>query len=354
MHWCRRGGLTSHPTRRRREQIISGIYYYSVAITIEMRKLLRTILPFLSIALQFTYTFPFNIERRQVTDAPNSTQNDLDIVDPVAIQADSIPWYQLDPFQQDHIRFHCYLSMAAYGDYKNLCPSTFAVQGNEFEILQEFETNLGQKGFVARVPLMQKVVIVFKGYDSYTPLSWDPVQIDIGRPLAGCGQNCTAGRGVLDLYNSARLATDNWSLAKSAVNATGLKFSVTGHGIGGSVAQLAALDLGSGGWVHYAHSQAAPRSMSPAAAQILGKMFQGESGQHVIANNDFFPHIIPRSESFTRVSTAVWIFGNQTEWMRSCNYYPENKACLGNGTSIPDNYYYFTPMGQCGAANKGF
>ncbi|KAA1100776.1 hypothetical protein PGTUg99_026122 [Puccinia graminis f. sp. tritici] len=296
------------------------------------------------------------LKARQVTDATNQQLVDPAITDPKAIHADKIMWYTQDPDQQDHIRLHCYLSMAAYGDYRTLCPSTFAVEGNEFEVLQDFETAEGQKGFVARVPFMQKIVIVFRGYDSVVPLSWEVVPIDFGRPFPRCTAHnqCTTGRGILQLYNSARIATDNWAVAKQAVNATGLKFSVTGHGIGGSVAQLAALDLGTQGLVHYAHSQAAPRSMSPTAARILSEVFQGESGQHAVANHDYFPHMIPRSKDFVRVNSAVWIFGNRTEWMRNCHYYAENIACLGNGTSIQDNYYYFTPLGQCGSADKGF
>ncbi|KAH9441551.1 hypothetical protein Pst134EA_032885 [Puccinia striiformis f. sp. tritici] len=191
--------------------------------------------------------------------------------------------------------------MAAYGDYqKPMRPITFAVT-QRIEVLQDFETVEGQKGL----------------YSS-----------NLVRPT---------GSGILQLYNSARIATNNWELAKQAVNATGLKFSVTGHGIGGSVAQLAALDLEMDGFVHYAHSQAAPRSVSPTAAKLLSNIFQGESGQHAVANHDYFPHIIPRSKDFTRVGSAVWLFGNRTEWMKNCHYYPENIACLGNGTSIQDN-----------------
>ncbi|POW02317.1 hypothetical protein PSTT_11888 [Puccinia striiformis] len=239
------------------------------------------------------------LKPRQVTDATSQTLVDPAITDPKAIAADKIMWYTQDADQQDHIRLHwfvyffalltdCtfphtllflshYLRKAAYGDYRSLCPSTFAVDGNEFEVLQDFETVEGQKGFVARVPFMQKIVIVFRGYDSEVALPWDVVPIDFGRPLSHCtAQNsCTTGSGILQLYNSARIATNNWELAKQAVNATGLKFSVTGHGIGGSVAQLAALDLGMDGFVHYAHSQAAPRSVSPTAAKLLSNIFQG-------------------------------------------------------------------------------
>lgn len=297
-----------------------------------------------------------SLRARQVSDATSVQPVDPSITDPKAILADRIPWYTQDADQQDHIRLHCYLSMAAYGDYRTLCPATFAVQGNDFEVLEDFATAEGQTGYVARVPFMQKIVIVFRGYDSDVALSWEPATIDFGRPVGRCTatNGCTAGRGVLALYNSARIATDNWARAKQAVNATGLKFSVTGHGIGGAVAQLAALDLGIDGHVHYAHSQAAPRAVSRTAATLLSEIFQGEAGQHVVANHDYFPHIVPRTSGFVRVNSAVWVFGNRTEWMRVCHYYPENGACLGNGTSIADNYYYFTPMGQCGAADKGF
>lgn len=181
---------------------------------------------------------------------------------------------------------------AAYGDYRRLCPSTFAVQGKEFAVLEEFSTELGQTGYVARVDFMEKIVIVFRGYDPAHSeeggrLSWDVVPIDFGRPIRGCtaATNCTTGLGVLRLYNSARIATDNWRIAKQAVLDTGLKFSVTGHAIGGAVAQLAALDLGIDGFVHYAHSQ---------AASVLS-----------LSLSSFFPLLHPISSSPDSVYTVL-------------------------------------------------
>lgn len=77
--------------------------------------------------------------------------------------------------------------------------------------------------------------------------------------------------------------------------------------------------------------------MSGPTASLLAKIFQGESSQHVVANNDFFPHVFPLSTSFTRPSTSVYIFGNQTQFLQNCPYYSENLACLGNGTSFMDH-----------------
>lgn len=49
---------------------------------------------------------------------------------------------------------------ASYGDYATLCPPTFT-QG--FEVLSSFNTPSGGAGFTAKVPEMEKIVIVFQG-----------------------------------------------------------------------------------------------------------------------------------------------------------------------------------------------
>jgi alpha-beta hydrolase superfamily lysophospholipase len=45
-------------------------------------------------------------------------------------------------------------------------------------------------------------------------------------------------------FRLAKKASNNFKVAKDAVTSTGLKFSVTGHGVGGAVAALAALEMG--------------------------------------------------------------------------------------------------------------
>lgn len=139
--------------------------------------------------------------------------------------------------------------MSAYGDYKKLCPSTF-LKG--FTVLQEMNlagSPYGQSFYVAKIPEMQKIVIVFKG-NSLTGLDYTPVSIE---DLVGSCSGCKVAKGVRDLYLKAKTATNDWEVAKKAARDTGLLFSVTGHGIGGSVAALAALDLGARNLVHYSH-----------------------------------------------------------------------------------------------------
>ena len=65
------------------------------------------------------------------------------------------------PTQQDHARLHAYLSMSAYGDFRKTCPGTFP---KGFTVLQEFNVpvpgmNVGQSGYIAKVPDMEKVSI---------------------------------------------------------------------------------------------------------------------------------------------------------------------------------------------------
>lgn len=153
------------------------------------------------------------------------------------------------PAQQDHARFHAYLSMSAYGDYTTLCPKTF-LRG--FTVLQSFSVSgnpYGQAGYIAKIPEMQKIVIVFKG-NSLTGLNYTPVSIE--GLVSGCS-GCKVAKGVYDLYMLAKKATNDFAIAKQAVKDTGLLFSVTGHGVGGAVAALAGLDLGARGLVHYSH-----------------------------------------------------------------------------------------------------
>jgi alpha-beta hydrolase superfamily lysophospholipase len=69
----------------------------------------------------------------------------------------------------------------------------------------------------------------------------------------------------------AKKASNNFKVAKDAVTSTGLKFSVTGHGVGGAVAALAALDLGSVASepkVHYSHNQGMPRAFNYPAVGV--------------------------------------------------------------------------------------
>ncbi|KAH9818370.1 hypothetical protein DFH28DRAFT_1105984 [Melampsora americana] len=258
-----------------------------------------------------------------------------------------IPWYEFEPTQQDHARLHAYLSMSTYGDYKQTCPLTFT---KGFSVLEEFSTAFSQLGYTAWVPEMRKIVIVFTGFRDYSELDWSPVSIE---DLVSNCTGCMAASGVRNLYVSAKEATDDFKIAREAVNRTGLLFSVTGHGVGGSVAALAALDLGARNLVHYSHNQGMPRSFNYEAVVRYDNLFQVLSGQSLVNQNDFMVHTIPMG-TFYHLGSKVHLQGPKQQWLMNCYGNNENATCLGNGTNPLDHQSYFTPMGSCGSADKGF
>ncbi|PLW17587.1 hypothetical protein PCANC_13772 [Puccinia coronata f. sp. avenae] len=256
-------------------------------------------------------------------------------------------WWKSDPTQQDHARFHAYLSMASYGDYANLCPKTFT---KGFTVLQTFSTRAGQNGFIALIPEMVKVVIVFQGVENLQSIDWRPASIE--DLVADC-QGCAMASGVRQLYLSAKQATNNWDVAIRKVAETGLKFSVTGLGVGGAVAALAAMDLGSKGLVHYAHNQGMPRAMNYAAMVRYDNLFQVLAGQSVVSENDWMVQAIPM-RPFYHVGSKVKILGPMQQWLINCYGNNENRTCTGDGSSYENHSVYFTPKGECGKADKGW
>ncbi|KAH9812104.1 hypothetical protein DFH28DRAFT_899814 [Melampsora americana] len=248
-------------------------------------------------------------------------------------------WYKLDPTQQDHMRFHAYLAMSVYGDYTKTCPKTF-LKG--FTVLQNFEG-----GYIAQIPEMVKIVIVFRGTGGYN-IDWTPTTLeDIVPDCAGC----QVAKGIKQQYLRIKSITNDFIVAKKAVIRTKLLFSVTGHGTGGSIAALAGMDLGARNLVHYSHNSGMPRTFNMPAVIRYSNLFQVLSGQSVVARNDFAVHIVPLGP-LVHIGSKAHITGDKTQWLKNCFGDNEDKRCLGDGSSQSDHKYYFTPLGQCGSANK--
>ncbi|CAH7666775.1 expressed protein [Phakopsora pachyrhizi] len=203
-------------------------------------------------------------------------------------------WYKIDATQQDHARFHSYLSMSIYGDYNKTCPQTFT-QG--YKIIQSFSNF-----YVAYIPEMDKIVVVFKGPGDYDNFDWYPVSIsDI---VSDC-QYCMTARGVKNAYLEMSRISNNFDIAKKWAKFKKVKFSVTGFGIGGCIAALSALDLGAKDEVHYSHNQGMPRCFNYAAVYKYGNLFQSLSGQSLVNKNDYRVHVrMPNSFSAKAIVQA--------------------------------------------------
>lgn len=55
----------------------------------------------------------------------------------------------------------------------------------------------------------------------------------------------------------------------------GHQWSITGHGFGGMVAQVASLDLGWRGLAHWSHNHGTPRTLNQASAALFEKLYAG-------------------------------------------------------------------------------
>ncbi|MBW0521268.1 hypothetical protein O181_060983 [Austropuccinia psidii MF-1] len=254
-----------------------------------------------------------------------------------------IPWYNNDAYQQHNSRLHSYLSMSAYGNYKHDCPKTFTTG---FEILQEFNTSIGQSGYAALIPQMKNIVLVFKGYGEYQLLDWDTASIE---DIVDNCKGCEAAQGIKSLYISAKEATKDWDVVRKEVAKSKLRVSVTGHGIGGAVSALAALDLGSKKLVTHSYNQGMPRALNLASVSRYDSLFQGLASQSLSTENDFMVKSIPKG-TFFHVGTKVKIFGENQKELINCFGNNENKTCIGNGKNITNHKTYFTEIATCGDA----
>ncbi|KAK9900817.1 alpha/beta-hydrolase [Cystobasidium minutum MCA 4210] len=261
-----------------------------------------------------------------------------------------------------HERYHGILSMAAYGDYETLCPQTTFTENalhksfpnsnaDPWTLVEKFgPTASGFEGFTAIIPEMDKIVIVFKGmYDWLEQFGTDQVNIN---DIFGLNcPNCMAHAGAVQAYREAKAATNNWAKAAAAVRRTGHQWSITGHGFGGMVAQVASIDLGWNGLAHWSHSHGSPRVFNLATAQLYEKLFMGEAGQRVVANEDALPNAIPESDNYVHAMQGIHIWGNNPNYgmyMKVCHY-RDDPDCEG-GNKESDTWFYYTRVGTCGGA----
>ncbi|GAA5930356.1 uncharacterized protein JCM15063_004783 [Sporobolomyces koalae] len=270
-----------------------------------------------------------------------------------------------------HERYHGLLSMAAYNDD----PTTICAQQTftqaallksfpdsteaPWTLIQQFgPTASGASGFNVIIPEMDKVVIVFKGMFGWES-TFNDSTADIGTTLnlgprcTGVEGGCTAHAGALQAYLEVKEATNNWELVEYYVNQTGHQWSVTGHGFGGMMAQIAAIDLGWAGKVHWSHSHGAARVFNPTAANLYNSLFAGEAGQRTVANDDAVPGYIPESANYTHTLQGFHVYGENATYGMSydiCNT-ATDPNCLG-GNNASDHLFYYTPIGECGNPNK--
>ncbi|GJN94292.1 hypothetical protein Rhopal_007366-T1 [Rhodotorula paludigena] len=265
-----------------------------------------------------------------------------------------------------HERYHGLLSMAAYSDDPTTtCAQTFTQEA----LLQSFPdstalpwtfvrywgpTEHGGEGFTVVIPEMDKVVMVFKGMYGWES-NFNTSTVNVGEALAigdRCA-NCTAHAAATAAYLELKTATNDWDLEAAYVQSTGAQWSITGHGYGGMVAQVASLDLGWRGLAHWTHNHGAARVFNAPAAELLNSLYGGEAGQRVVANDDPVPTYIPESENYTMALQGFHVYGDGTNATYGYNFdvceSTTDERCLGTvGGPITDHLSYYTPITKCG------
>lgn len=205
-----------------------------------------------------------------------------------------------------------------------------------------------------------QVVVVLKGIEAWdlqfsndlTPIN---DMFDLSCP------NCQAHAGAVQVYQEVKQATNSFATAWQAVQQYGLDYSITGHGtshctstfsaltsqsnsaFGGMVAQVAALDLGWQDQIHWVHSHGSEKVFNQASADLFNSLFEGESAQRTVANEDNIQRVIPAGTSdYTFAGQGFHIFGNgvsnSTYGMSyTVCYYTDDPNCLGGENDTTDS-----------------
>lgn len=78
----------------------------------------------------------------------------------------------------------------------------------------------------------------------------------------------------------------------------GLVFSITGHGFGGMLSQIASVDFNVQNIAYYSHAYGSPRVFNAAGAQFYNDRFNGEAGERGISADDQYTEYIPEGPDY--------------------------------------------------------
>ncbi|KAH8921854.1 hypothetical protein BT69DRAFT_1351315 [Atractiella rhizophila] len=265
-----------------------------------------------------------------------------------------------------HNRYHGLLAMAAYGDYASLCPLTFTTDsldrqypGNTetpFEIVGTWgpTPKYQSEGYMVKVPEMNKILAVFKGqygWQNYNA-TLTPLPASVGCSNSSEFGVCKAHQGAQEAWAEVKAATNEFEAIKG--NQGKLVWSSSGHGFGAMIMQVAAIELKAKGLLFSSHSFGSPPVFNRAAAARWDALFEGDSTQRAVANDDSIPASIPLAEAdedgYAFVSTGIHLFGTNPMYGQDfvvCEGDTTDSRCAG-GDSEADHYFYYTDIGSCG------
>jgi hypothetical protein len=123
---------------------------------------------------------------------------------------------------------------------------------------------------------MNKILMVFKGV-----FGWENFNATLSPLLGvGCNSTCMAHTGAIEAWQEVKEATNDMQAIKSSQG--DLVWSAAGHGFGGMIMQVAALDLKRRGFLFSAQSFGSPPVFNVAAANRWDELFIGWVLYHTI------------------------------------------------------------------------
>ncbi|KAM0748080.1 alpha/beta-hydrolase [Meredithblackwellia eburnea MCA 4105] len=280
---------------------------------------------------------------------------------------------QSDPWQASgadslffHQEYHGRLVMASYGDYNTTCPQSFT----QATLQRQYPGNTNapftvvgtwgptpiyrSKGYIARVPEMNKIVMVFSDVYGWQEFNQSLVPFN----GVGCDGTCMVHKGALEAWREVQNATNN--MAAVQANRGNLIFSSVGHGFGGMIVQVGALELRQTGGLWSCYTMGSPPVFNEATATRYASLFTwgGDvtASQRIVSYDDSIPRAINVSAGgYSQVLTGVHLYGSNPQYgpdYEDCENDANAENCLGGETEA-DHYWYYTDYGSCGEAGFG-
>lgn len=178
----------------------------------------------------------------------------------------------------------------ADGDYRTECPKQFTAEslqhqypGNTnipYEVIGSWGPTpiYKSEGYMVRVPEMNKILMVFKGI-----YGWENFNATLSPFLGiGCDTRCKAHTGALEAWAEVKAETNDMAIIKERQG--DLVWSAAGHGFGGAIMQVAALDLKSRNLAFSAHSFGSPPVFNSNTSARWDDLFEGDASQRTVAN----------------------------------------------------------------------
>ncbi|KAL8995052.1 MAG: hypothetical protein Q9169_005151 [Polycauliona sp. 2 TL-2023] len=235
------------------------------------------------------------------------------------------------------------------------CP---LVQDSDVVSVYEFENSLKTDvtGYVAIDNTRALTVLAFRGSSSVRNFVADANFV--AKPTDIC-PSCTAHNGFWDSWVEARTGVLA-ALKTAAASHPNNRVIITGHSLGGAIANLAAAEIRKSGITADLYTYGAPRIAGRVLSDLITNQNKG-GNYRVTHKNDPVPRLPPVALGFVHISPEYYISSpnNVVPTANDITQYDGRINLLGNSgnnplkTDLSAHGWYFGPISACGDPNDG-